>query len=330
MNIRRRISTTAVAGASVLGLLALSACTTSDASGSDGKVKVTANFYPMEFLAAQIGGKHVEVSDLTKPGMEPHDLELTPKQTAQLGESDVIVYLKDLQPGVDEAVKQSGVENVAEAGSLTALEEHGTEVDGHGHEDEDKHGHEGEGAHEDGHGHEEAGAEDPHIWLDPVKYAEVAKGVNKALAKADPDHKADYQKNTDVLVKKLEGLDADFKNGLKNRKSDVFISTHAAFGYLAERYGLTQEAINGLDPESEPSANRVKELHHLAEKNHVSTVFFETIANPATAKALAGDLHLKTDVLDPIEGITAKSRGKDYFGVMRANLAALQKALGSK
>ncbi|UQA95479.1 metal ABC transporter substrate-binding protein [Streptomyces halobius] len=321
MNIRRRISV-AVAGASVLGLLALSACSTSDAAGSDDKVKVTANFYPMEFLAAQIGGRHVEVSDLTKPGMEPHDLELTPKQTAQLGESDAIVYLKGLQPAVDEAVEQSGVENVAEAGSLTTLEEHGTEVDSHGHE--------GEGAHEDEHGHEEEGGKDPHIWLDPVKYAEVAKGVNKTLAKADPDHKADYQKNTDTLVKKLEALDADFKNGLRNRDSDVFISTHAAFGYLAERYGLTQEAISGLDPESETSANRVKELHSLAEKHHVSTVFFETIANPATAKALAGDLRLKTDVLDPIEGITAKSRGKDYFGVMRANLAALQKALGSK
>ncbi|MEV0371901.1 metal ABC transporter substrate-binding protein [Streptomyces sp. NPDC050636] len=324
MNIRRRISTAAVAGASVLGLLALSACSSSDAAGSGGgKVKVTASFYPMEFLAAQIGGKHVEVTDLTKPGTEPHDLDLTAQQTAQVSESDAIFYIKGLQPAVDEVIKQSGVENVVEATSLTSLKEHGTEVDSHGH-GEEEHGH------EDEHAHEEEGGKDPHIWLDPVKYAEVAKGVNQALAKADPDHKADYQKNTDALVKKLEGLDADFKKGLKNRGSDTFISTHAAFGYLAERYGLTQEAISGLDPESEPSANRVKELHTLAKEHHVSTVFFETIANPATAKALAGDLRLKTDVLDPIEGISAKSRGKDYFGVMRANLAALQKALGSK
>ncbi|UKY50159.1 metal ABC transporter substrate-binding protein [Streptomyces inhibens] len=320
MNIRRHISTAAVAGASVLGLLALSACSPSGSTHTaDGKLKVTASFYPMEFLAQQIGGKHVEVADLTKPGVEPHDLELTPQQTGRLGESGAIVYLKGLQPAVDDAVKQSGVENVADAAALTSLEEHGTEVDGHHHTTGDNHSHS-----------EAEGGKDPHIWLDPVKYAEVAKGVGKTLAKADPDHKAEYQKNTDALVKKLEALNKEFQDGLKKRASDTFITTHAAFGYLAERYGLTEEAISGLDPESEPSAKRIRDLHSLAGEHHVSTIFFETIANPATAKALAGDLHLKTDVLDPLEGITAKSRGKDYFGVQRANLAALQKALGSK
>ncbi|KPC58870.1 metal ABC transporter substrate-binding protein [Streptomyces chattanoogensis] len=320
MNIRRQISTAVVAGASVLGLLALSACSAHGTGRTDdGKLRVTASFYPMEFLAEQIGGKHVEVANLTKPGVEPHDLELNPRQTGELGESGAVVYLKGLQPAVDEAIKQSGVKNVLDAASTTSLEAHGTEVDGHHHTTGDNHSHS-----------EAEGGKDPHIWLDPVKFAEAAKGVGKTLAKADPDHRADYRKNTDALVKKLEGLDREFKDGLTKRSSDTFITTHAAFGYLAERYGLTEEAISGLDPESEPSAHRIKDLHILAEKHHVSTVFFETIANPATAKALAGDLHLKTDVLDPLEGITGKSRGKDYFGVQRANLAALQKALGSK
>ncbi|BDM67410.1 zinc ABC transporter substrate-binding protein [Streptomyces nigrescens] len=320
MNIRRHLATAAVAGAAGLGLLALTGCApTASGKTADGRLKVTASFYPMEFLAEQIGGKHVEVTDLTRPGVEPHDLELTAKQTAQLGESGAVVYLKGLQPAVDEAIGQSGVKNIADAAALTSLEKHGTEVDGHHHTTGDNHSHS-----------DAEGGNDPHIWLDPVKYAEVAKGVNKTLAKADAKHKADYQKNTDALVKKLTGLDTEFKAGLKNRASDTFLTTHAAFGYLAERYGLTEEAISGLDPESEPSAHRIKALHTLATEHHVSTVFFETIANPATAKALAGDLHLKTDVLDPLEGITAKSRGKDYFGVQRANLAALQKALGSK
>lgn len=320
MNIRRHLTTAAVAGAAGLGLLALSACSpTASGRTADGKLRVTASFYPMEFLAAQIGGKHVEVTDLTKPGVEPHDLELTTKQTAQLGESGAVVYLKGLQPAVDEAIAQSGVKHIADAAALTSLEKHGTEVDGHHHTTGDNASHS-----------DSEGGNDPHIWLDPVKYAEVAKGVNKTLATADPKHRADYQKNTDALVKKLTGLDAEFKDGLKNRASDTFLTTHAAFGYLAERYGLTEEAISGLDPESEPSAHRMKALHTLAADHHVSTVFFETIANPATAKTLAGDLHLRTDVLDPLEGITTKSRGTDYFGVQRANLAALQKALGSK
>ncbi|MFI1205852.1 metal ABC transporter substrate-binding protein [Streptomyces sp. BHT-5-2] len=320
MNVRPHISTAAVAGAAVLGLLALSACSpTASGRTDDGKLKVTASFYPLQFLAQQIGGSHVEVSNLTKPGVEPHDLTLTPQQTGRLGEAGAIVYLKGLQPAVDDAVAQSGVKHIADAAKLTPLETHGPEVDGHHHTTGDNHSH----------SESEPGL-DPHVWLDPVKFAQVAKGVNTTFAAADPAHKADYQKNTDALVKKLDALNKEFADGLKNRASDTFITTHAAFGYLAERYGLTEEAISGLDPESEPSANRIKDLHTLAERHHVSTVFFETLANPATAKTLAGDLHLKTDVLDPLEGITGKSRGTDYFSVQRANLAALQKALGTK
>lgn len=317
--ITTRIATPAVAVAAALGLVTLSACSSSGAAAKDGKLHVTASFYPMEFLAQRIGGDHVKVTGLTKPGQEPHDLELKPRQIAKLGKTDAIVYLKGLQPAVDEAVKQSGVKHIADAASLTGLEEHGTEVDGHHHTTGDNHSH----------SEHEAGA-DPHIWLDPVKYAEAAKGVGKTLAEADPGHRADYQKNTDALVKQLDELNKKYQAGLKNRASDTFITTHAAFGYLAERYGLTEEAISGVDPESEPSAARIKDLHKLAKDHHVGTVFFETIASPAAAKTLAGDLGLRTDVLDPLEGITDKSRGHDYFGVMESNLTALQKALGTK
>ncbi|GHF42902.1 metal ABC transporter substrate-binding protein [Streptomyces morookaense] len=319
---RRRISATAaVAGTAALGLLTLSACSPDSGKGTtaDGKLQVVASFYPMQYLAEEIGGEHVKVTNLTKPGVEPHDLELTPKQTGSLSEAGAVVYLKGIQPAVDEAVKQSGNKHVADAASFTDMEQHGTEVDGHHHTTGDNHSHS-----------ESEGGNDPHIWLDPVKYAEVAKGVCRTLAEADPDHKADYAKNTDALVKKLGELDTAYRDGLKNRASDTFITTHAAFGYLAERYGLTEEAISGLDPESEPSAARMKELHKLAADHHVSTVFFETIANPGTAKTLAGDLKVKTDVLDPLEGITDKSRGHDYIEVMKSNLAALQKALGTK
>ncbi|MFC5720141.1 metal ABC transporter substrate-binding protein [Streptomyces gamaensis] len=317
----RRISSAVVAAVAATGLVTLSACSSSGSAekAKDGRLDVIASFYPMEFLAKEIGGEHVSVTGLTKPGAEPHDLELTPQQTASLGKAGAIVYLKGLQPAVDAAVKQSGNKHIADTASFTTQEEHGTEVDGHAHTTGDNHSHS-----------ESEGGKDPHIWLDPVKYAEAAKGVSKTLAEADPTHKADYEKNTDVLLKRLDELNKKFADGLKNRTSDTFITTHAAFGYLAERYGLTEEAISGLDPEAEPSAARIKELHKLAEDHHVSTVFFETIANPATAKTLAGDLKLRTDVLDPLEGITDKSKGRDYFEVMEANLTALQKALGTK
>ncbi|MFD3942482.1 metal ABC transporter substrate-binding protein [Streptomyces sp. NPDC058579] len=334
MNVRRLIPTAAIAGAVSLGLVTLSACGgASDASdkSADGKLSVVASFYPMQYLAEQIGGDHVAVSTLTAPGVEPHDLELKPKQIGELGEADYILYLKGIQPAVDEAIKQAGVKNTVDAASLTTMEDHGT-AGGHDHGAEDPgHGHE-EGHEEshEGHSHESEAGLDPHIWLDPVKYAEVAKGVGASLEKADPDNAADYKKNTDTLVKKLGDLDTAFKNGLKNTSTKTFITTHSAFGYLAERYGLDQEGITGIDPESEPSPARMKELQEIAAKDKVSTVFFETLASDKTAKTLAKDTGLKTDVLDPLEGITDKSQGDDYIEVMQSNLTALKKALGAK
>jgi zinc transport system substrate-binding protein len=342
---RPRIAAPALAaGATALGLLALTACG-SDDEGEDGAdgggLDVVASFYPMEFLAERIGGEHVSVSTLTEPGTEPHDLEISPQQQAELTEADLIVYLEGFQPTVDDAVAQSGVENIAEATSFTTLETHGSDVDGSGHEDEhaeheDEHA-EGEHAeeehaedeHAEEEGHDDHGGLDPHVWLDPVKFAEVAEGVGAALADADPDNADAYQRNTDRLVDELNTLDGEFADGLAGTQTDTFITTHAAFGYLAERYDLHEEAIAGIDPESEPSGERMRELHDVAEEDDVTTVFFETLASDETAQTLADDLGLATAVLDPVEGITDDSPGADYLEVMRANLDALREALGA-
>ncbi|MER5447232.1 metal ABC transporter substrate-binding protein [Streptomyces sp. NPDC002764] len=319
MNVRRQhISAVAVAAVTALGLGTLTGCSgDSAAAAGTGKFDVVASFYPMAFLAERIGGAHVHVTSLTQPGQEPHDLEISARQTAQLQDSDAVLYLKNLQPSVDDAVAQSEVKTKIDAASLTSLEKHGNEVGGHA-------------ASHDGSKNEELSGLDPHIWLDPVRYAQVAEGVGKALEKADPKHAADYRKNTATLVKRLHALDTQFKDGLAHTESKVFITTHAAFGYLAERYGLTEEAVNGLDPESEPSAARVRELETMAREDGVTTVFYETLVSDRTAKTIASDAGLRTDVLDPIEGITAKSRGTDYFSVQEANLKALRTALGAK
>ncbi|URM91463.1 metal ABC transporter substrate-binding protein [Streptomyces sp. MRC013] len=335
MNARRSLSTAAVAGAAALGLVALSACSGPSGGaekGEDGKLDVVASFYPMRFLAEQIGGDKVSVTTLTRPGAEPHDLELKPRQIAELGDAGFVLYLKGLQPAVDEAIEQAGVEHTVDAASLTTLEAHGT------HEDHDHGAHEarteepraGESGGHDGHDHASEAGGDPHVWLDPVKYAEIAEGVGDRLAEADRANAAAYEKNADGLAKRLRALDTRFRDGLKTTATRTFITTHSAFGYLAERYGLDQEGISGLDPESDPSPARVKELQGIAKKEKVTTVFFETLASDRTARTLARDTGLRTDVLDPLEGITERSKGTDYFEVMEANLAALRKALGAK
>ncbi|MGW6788327.1 metal ABC transporter solute-binding protein, Zn/Mn family [Streptomyces chartreusis] len=323
MNVRRpHISGIALAAVTAVGIGTLTACSSdSAAAGNTDKFDVVASFYPMAFLAEQIGKDHVKVTSLTEPGQEPHDLEISARQRAQLEDSDAAIYLKGLQPSVDEAIGQSGLDTKIDAATLTKLEDHG----------DVEHDHEGEEAHsEESHSEEEGHALDPHVWLDPVKYAEIAKGVGTAFEKADPDHAADYKRNTEALVKRLGTLNTEFADGLKDTRSKVFFTNHSAFGYLAERYGLTQEAITGVDPDSEPSPARMKELQKEARADGVTTVFYETLVSGKTAKTLADDAGLKTDVLDPLEGITDKSKGDDYFEVMEANLAALKTALGAK
>ncbi|MGK4583385.1 metal ABC transporter substrate-binding protein [Kitasatospora sp. HPMI-4] len=313
----RRRSTTSIAltATAAVGALVLTACggsSSAQGEGSDGKLNVVASFYPMEFLAEQIGGSHVKVTDLTAPGVEPHDLELKAKQVAAIQSADLVVYLKGLQPSVDKAVEQGSAKHVVDATAASPLVDH--------HLDE---GTEAQGDHD----HSDA-AGDPHIWLDPTRYAAVAKSVGAELAKADPGHATDYQKNTDELVTKLSALDKEFQAGLKDTKTKTFVTSHAAFGYLADHYGLNQIAINGVDPEAEPTPARLAAIQKAAKDNGVTTIFFEALVSPDLAKTVAKDLNLKTAVLDPLEGVKDPS-GNDYFSIMRQNLANLRAALGT-
>ncbi|MEV7120020.1 metal ABC transporter substrate-binding protein [Kitasatospora griseola] len=318
MKIRRLSTSIALTAATAVGALLLSACSgTSSAAGSDGgKLNVVASFYPMEFLARQIGGEHVKVTGLTAAGVEPHDLELTAKQVAAVQRADTVIYLKGLQPTVDKAVAQTHPKHVVDATAASPLVDHhldeGTSEAG---------GHDGEHEHTDAAG-------DPHIWLDPTRYAAVAKSVGAELAQVDPANAADYQRNTDQVVAQLATLDQEFRDGLQNVKTKTFITSHAAFGYLADHYGLNQVAINGVDPEAEPTPSRLAAIQRAAKDNGATTVFFEALVSPKLADTVAADLGLKTAVLDPLEGIKEPAKN-DYFSVMRQNLDNLKAALGA-
>ncbi|MFF7457298.1 metal ABC transporter substrate-binding protein [Kitasatospora sp. NPDC008115] len=322
MMIRRGArSTLALTATALAAALTLTACGDGGDQGPDGRLNVVASFYPMEFLATKIGGEHVKVTGLTAAGVEPHDLELTAKQVGRVQKADAIVYLKGLQPTVDKAVAGSEAKHKVDATAAVPLEDHNLPE---GHAEGDGHDHEG---HDDGHHHDEA-AGDPHIWLDPTRYAAVARSVGAEFAAADPEHAEDYRRNTDDLVGRLTALDQEFKDGLKDAPNRTFVTSHAAFGYLAEAYGLTQVSINGVDPESEPTPARMADVQKAAKENGVTTIFFETLASPRLAETVAKDLGLRTAVLDPLEGVKDQAED-DYLTVMRQNLTALQTALGA-
>jgi zinc transport system substrate-binding protein len=181
----------------------------------------------------------------------------------------------------------------------------------------ENHGDLGDGAH----------SADPHIWLDPVDFGKVADAVSATLQRIDPAHAADYQVNQAALDGQLKTLDADYRTGLARCARKDIVTSHAAFGYLAERYGLVQVPLAGLSPDDEPSAAHLAKIQHLIKTEGVTTVFFETLASPKTAKTLAADTGTKAAVLDPIEGVTDPST-QDYLSIMRENLAALRVALG--
>ena len=306
-------------------LLLVAACGTSTgANGAQpGQLSIVASFYPLQFIAERVAGSHAEISTLTRPGAEPHDLELTPRQVASVSTADLVLFEKSFQAAVDEAVEQSGNENVLDTTTVVPLETHDPGESGDDHSEAD---HEDEG--HQGHDHGDLSGPDPHVWLDPQNMITITEAVTEQLSGIDPDHQQDYQQNAEQLTDELTGLDSDFDAGLKSCERREFITSHAAFGYLADRYDLTQIGISGLSTESEPSPARIAEIQQEAKEHDVTTIFYETLVSPDVAQSIADDLGLKTDILDPLEGITEQSRGKDYLSVMRANLTALQTANG--
>ena len=304
-----------IAAAVALGLLLVTAACgstsgTPPAAGQPGQLNIVVAFYPFQFVAERLAGPFGAVQNLTEPGAEPHDVELSPRQVADIAGADLVIYEQSFQPAVDAAVEQEGGDHVLDTATVVPLQPL----------DEGQHHSESE---EDGHGHGEL---DPHVWLDPRNVASIAAAVAARLVEADPAHRTDFEANLAALTADLTNLDHDFTLGLETCARREFITSHAAFGYLARHYRLEQIAIGGLSPEAEPSPARIAEVHDQAREHQITTIFYETLVSPAVAESIAGDLGLRTDVLDPIEGITDQSRGSDYVAVMRSNLAALQRA----
>ena len=278
-----------------------------------GALTVSTSFYPIQYLAQAIGGEHVAVTSVTPTNVEPHDFELSPKDVTALSASSLVLYVSGFQPSLDDALAQvSGPTVVDLAGSVDLVHHDGVEEE---HE---------EGATEAAHDHGAAAALDPHFWLDPVRMQAAAKAVEAALAQADPAHADDYAANLNTLTTTLTDLNTGYSSGLGHCERTTFVTSHAAFGYLADRYSLTQASISGVDPESEPSPAELAEVKKVVESTGTTTIFTEELVSPETAQAVAAETGAQTRVLSPIE--SAPESG-DYAGVMRTNLEELRTAL---
>jgi len=277
----------------VLATAALAAGCGGGSSDAAPKNEIVAAFYPLAFAAGQIAVGSASVRNLTPAGAEPHDLELTPSDVRAVHDAPLVVYLGDgFMPGLETAVEQRWGRSVDVLAELR---------------------------HEDGYAGGTPG--DPHVWLDPVRYAEMVRLIGAALGK---------EASAGRLAARIEELGGEYRRGLAHCARRQIVTSHAAFGYLAARYGLEQVPLEGLTPEAEPSARDIARLVGVVRSSGATTVFFETLLSAKLAETVAREADVKTAVLDPLEGISDGdiARGADYFTVMRANLATLREALG--
>lgn len=280
-----------VAGALAAAVLA-AGCGGAAAGEDDGRLDVVAGFYPLAFAAERVGADRVDVTDVTPPGVEPHDLELDPDRVELVQSADVVLVAGGFQPAVEDAARDAG-------GTVVDVLDGMPLVDG-----------------------------DPHVWLDPVLMADLVAAVRDALAAADPGGDAAYRGAADRLLADLDALDGELAAGLDGCDGELLVTTHGAFGYLARRYGLDAEGITGLAPEGDVDPARFADLADLVVARGVHTVFTEALAPAELAETLAAETGAATAVLDPVEGLAEDGGDADYLSVMRANLAALRDGLG--
>jgi zinc transport system substrate-binding protein len=276
--------------AAAAAVLAVAGCGGSASGESSGKESVVASFYPLAYAAEQIGGSRVEIENLTPPGAEPHDLEVSPSDVAEIRDADLVLLLgHGFQPQLEDAAGRG--ETV-----LRLLDTPGLDLRADG---------------------------DPHVWLDPVRYATIVTRIGRGLG----DEAAARR-----LVRRLRGLDNEYRAGLSDCERHEIVTSHEAFGYLAERYGLEQVAITGLSPEAEPEPGKLQDVVDLVRERGVTTIYFETLVSPRIGETVARETGAHTAVLNPIEGLAPDEidRGEDYFTLMRENLRALRRGLGCR
>ena len=286
-------------------LLSTPACSSSSAA-APGTIRVVTAFYPLEEAVERVGADRVSVTDLTPPGVEPHDLELTPSQIGAIADADLVFYLGGgFQPAVEDAVADAQGRAVDVSAELRTLPVPPGDT-------------------------EPSLEADPHVWLDPVLYRKIVDEVERTLAAASPADASAFEANAAAFDRRLADLDAAYRSGLARCTRDVIVTSHAAFGYLAARYGLRQEAIAGLTPDVEPSPQRLDELRTLVERDGITTIFTEELLPSNVADTIATATGASTAVLDPLESLTPGevASGADYDSVMRDNLAELRRALG--
>lgn len=315
--------------------IVLAACGSDDTTttAEDGKLNVYTTVYPLQYFAEQIGGEHVTASSIYPAGSNEHTFEPTQQDMMKLADSDLFFYVGlGLEGFVENAKKTLANENTTLVETTANIDHEKFDVSTSTHDDHDHEGtHEEAEEHEheeddDGHHH---GDIDPHVWLSPTISQDLALSIKDAFVKKDPDHKADYDKNYDALVKKLQDLDQAYKDMADHAEHKEFYVSHAAFGYIAGEYGLTQTAVAGLNSQDEPSQKELAAIVTQAKKDNIQYILFEQNVSSKLTAVIQNDIGAKNLTVHNLSVLTKEDIAdkRDYFSIMEDNLAIFKQAL---
>lgn len=268
-------------------------------------LQTTASFYPLAFLTERISGNLATITNVTPPGIEPHDFEPTSPDVAKIYGSKLFIF------------NGNGVDAWAEKLAPQLENYHVTVIKMSDRIESLKPSSESEEG------------SDPHFWLDPINMSTQTDIIADALIQIDPANTEEYNKNRAALKLDLAELDTEYKNGLANCQLHEIVTSHNAFAYLAKRYNFNTFHILGLSPEEDPSPKNIAEIIDVAKNKNIKYIFFETMASPKLSQTIAQEIGATTLVLHPIEGLSGEdiSNNKDYLQLMRENLTNLRTAM---
>ncbi|MBO0587714.1 zinc ABC transporter substrate-binding protein [Sporosarcina sp. E16_8] len=302
---------------SLFTMVLLAACSNiGNEKESENQLTVYTTVYPLQYFTERIGGNHVDVKSIYPTGAEEHTFKPTQKEMMTLADSDLFFYiglgLEDFVENAEKTLKDEHVKMVATSEAITEEMLGGEHLDvGHEHNDDDF---------------------DPHVWMSPILSDALAYSIKDALIELAPDKKADFEKNFEELRDDLLKLDRKFIDMASNASIKTFFVSHAAFGNIAETYGLEQVAIAGLNSQSEPSQKELTSLVEYAKEQDVKYVLFEQNVSSKLTEVIRKEIGAESLMLHNLGVLTVDDvkNKEDFFSLMNYNIQTLEKALSDK
>lgn len=278
------------------------------------KQSIALSTFPLYDIAKNIAKDKMQTYMILPIGVDVHSYEPNPKELVKLYESSLVVYSgADLEPWVSRLNFQNKTIDMSRYVDLINLDESSHEEHGHEHHDDScKHG-----------------SLDPHYWLSINNMIKATKKITNAMIELDLTNKDFYLENQNKYIKKLQLLDAEYKNSLSTCKTKEILTNHNAFSYLGQNYGFEIISLSELSPDAQTSAkNMIKLIEHIKEHD-ISTVFYESFASSRAISAIAKESNIKVEVLQPLANITADEEKQNfsYEDIMRQNLSKLKEAM---